>query len=107
MVRIERVMRSSGGMDGKLMLENVFAADRSARSDAVRLDLKTARRGLNGINRCEVVWSTSELGILSVSRSSASCGGLGESGCSSMLSGGERIGPSDLRMGLAFLRCRG
>jgi hypothetical protein len=50
MVRMDRVMRSSGGMDGKLMLENDFAADRSARSDAVRLDLKTALRGLNGIN---------------------------------------------------------
>lgn len=50
MVRIERVMRSSGGIDGKLMLEKDLAADRSARSDAVRLDLKTALSGLNCMN---------------------------------------------------------
>lgn len=107
MVRMDRVMRSSGGMDGKLMLENDFAADRSARSDAVRLDLKTALRGLNGINAWELDWSVSELLRLSDSRSSSSCGGFGKSGCSSMLLGGERMGPSDLRMGLAFLRCKG
>lgn len=106
MVRIERVMRSSGGIDGKLMLEKDLAADRSARSDAVRLDLKTARSGLNWMNWYEVVWSSSGLGRFSESSSSSSRDGSGESGCSSMLSGGERIGPSDLRMGLAFLRCR-
>ena len=37
---MERVRRSSEGMDGAVKLENDLAADLKARIDAVRLDLK-------------------------------------------------------------------
>lgn len=43
--RIERVRRSSEGMDGAVKLENDFAAVRRARSEAVRLDLKVNFEG--------------------------------------------------------------
>ena len=52
MVRIDRVRKSSGGIDGKLMAEKDLAADRKALSDAVRFDLNADFKGLNGCNNC-------------------------------------------------------
>ena len=46
MVRMDRVNKSSGGIDAAVNEDMDRAAERSARSDAVRLDLKT---DLNGI----------------------------------------------------------
>lgn len=48
MVKMDRVKRSSVGIVGKLILENDLAADRSARKEAVKLDLKANLRGLKG-----------------------------------------------------------
>jgi hypothetical protein len=45
MEMIDRVRKSSGGIMGAVRLENDLAADLSARSDAVRFDLKADLRG--------------------------------------------------------------
>lgn len=102
MVRIDRVRKSSGGIDGKLMLEKDLAADRSARSDAVRLDLNTARSGLKGREDDESVSATSASCNETKSSSSKSTA-LTASGCSSVVSDGERTGSRVLRIGLAIL----
>ena len=48
MVKIERVSKSSGGIEAAVNEEIDRAAERNARSDAVRLDLKTDLNG-NGV----------------------------------------------------------
>lgn len=45
MVSIDRVRRSSGGMEEAVNVDMERAAERSARRDAVRFDLKTDRSG--------------------------------------------------------------
>lgn len=59
MVRIDRVRKSSGGMDGKLMPEKDLAADRRALRDAVRFDLKADLNGLNGCDVCDLAGCSS------------------------------------------------
>lgn len=101
MVRMDREIRSSGGMVGKLMLEKDLAADRRARSDAVRLDLKAALSGLKGSLKMDMGGSSMGFSAMSCSSSSTPT----DSGCSSLkMCGGERTGSRDFRAGLR-VRC--
>lgn len=68
-VRIDRVRKSSGGMDGKLMLEKDLAAERKARKEAVKFDLNADRSGLKGCkNEVEPSSESSAAGIFRSSR---------------------------------------
>jgi hypothetical protein len=49
MVKIERVRKSSGGTEDAVNVEIDRAADRSARRDAVRLDLNTDLNGKDAV----------------------------------------------------------
>lgn len=100
MVRMDRVKRSSVGIVGKLMLENDLAADRSARKEAVKLDLKANLRGLKVCSTGYEDEVDSSSGEGSSSSSSKSMPSTPARGCSSVASGGERTGSNDLRMGL-------
>lgn len=99
MVRRDRVRKSSDGMDEKLMVEKDLAADRKARNEAVRLDLKAYLRGLNCSNKCGVCSSSSSMDSGSASSISASVSGLEARGCSRSSPGGERTGSKDRRIG--------
>ena len=98
MVRSDRVRKSSEGMDEKLMVEKDLAADRKARKEAVRLDLKACFRGLNCSNRCGVCSSSSSMDSGSAASINASSG-LDARGCTRSSPGGESTGSKDLRIG--------
>lgn len=110
MVRMERVKKSSGGIDVRLRLESDRAAFRSARRDAVKLDLKAER---SGCKRASVVfargsadddWKTrkSRLSIL-VSASLSLLSELSADRGSALHSpGGDETGVMDRRVGRTF-----
>lgn len=99
MVRIDRVSKSSGGIEGKLMDEIDLAADRRARSEAVKLDLKAYFSGLKGCSNWDLGGSASGCWQTVKSNSPRSRSSIA-SGCSSGLPGGDTTGSSDLRIGL-------
>lgn len=103
MVRIDRVKKSSGGIEGKLIAEKDLAADLRARSEAVKLDLKTDLSGLKGLRNwdLETFSSGSVDNLISNSSSSRS---PPAKGCSSTEPGGDTTGSRDLRIGVDLLR---
>lgn len=111
MVRIDRVRKSSGGIEGKFMLENERAAWRRARREAVKFDLNADFRGRTGTLISALLslgsgepWKTRK------SNSSTSIRGVrggAESGCSSRCPGGDETGSSERRVGVDFRRLEG
>lgn len=98
-VRMDRVRKSSGGIEAKLMTEKDLAADRRALSDAVRLDLKADLSGLKGCKNCDLTgWFS---GRSNTRKSNSSTSMLSPAkGCSSSVPGGDKTGSSDFRIGL-------
>lgn len=91
-VSIDLVRKSSDGIEGVVNVDSVRAAERNARSDAVKFDLKT---DLNGVGTC-VCLSAGRAGLAPKSRASFSEDSFdnGSSGCSP---GGAVTGSSDRR----------
>lgn len=94
MVRIDRVRRSSAGTEDAVNDDSDRAADRNARRDAVRFDLKAVLSGRNTVSD-SLSAATGDGGKTSNSTSSIS--GFTHKGCSSFSPGGEDTGSRDLR----------
>jgi hypothetical protein len=95
MVRIDRVSRSSGGTEDAVNVESDRAAERKARSDAVRLDLKAALRGRKTVSSDLSTSSAEATRASNSSSSSLSTSGSDQRGCSGCLPGGEDTGSRD------------
>lgn len=98
MVSIERVRKSSGGIDGMFMLPKERAAFRRARRLEVKLDLKADLKGRKASLIPPFFSSVSGEGSNTL-KSSSSVSSSCDSGCSSLFPGGEDTGVSDLLVG--------
>jgi hypothetical protein len=91
-VKMDRVSKSSAGTEDVVKDDSDRAADRSARSDAVRLDLKAVFSGKKTVSGS---LSTSTGEGLNTSNSTSSISGFTHKGCSSFSPGGDETGSSD------------
>lgn len=98
MVSIERVRKSSGGIDGMFMFEKERAAFRRARRLEVRLDLKADLKGRKA-SLIPPFFSSVSGEASNTLKSSSSVSSSTDSGCSSLFPGGEDTGVSDLLVG--------
>jgi hypothetical protein len=98
MVSIERVRKSSGGIDGIFMFEKERAAFRRARRLEVKLDLKADLKGRKA-SLIPPFFSSVSGEESNTLKSSSSVSSSIDNGCSSRFPGGEDTGVSDLLVG--------